>query len=460
MVDVKTGTAARTYRLRVDASKCDAQGVCKLVAPDWFELDRYGYAYVLPAGLSLDRNDASLWTLAQEVEATCPRSAIRVEELSPPPDPAAVDAVRTATPARPAASAAPRLLRRDPEPETFEGWRAAGGFGRRPRGALFAELRASGLRGQGGAGFPAARKWAALGPEATLVANGAEREPGTVKDAFLLGPRRFVVLDGALAAASDLGIAKVIVAIPEGERELLDGLRGAFADIVAGGAASGVDVDVVEVSRAYVAGEETALLAGLEGKPPKPRMRPPFPATQGLSGRPTLVQNVETLANIALLNAYGADWFRTAGTDEAPGTGLFSVGRFDEGFALFERPFGTSLRGLLADAGLADDVGAVLAGGYSGGLLRPDQLDVGLSLGALNSAGARLGTKSIQVLREGTCPLRTAIAVLRFFAAETAEQCPPCYRGLPEMADLLQQVEDGTAAAKNASPRFESSWAR
>ena len=202
-------------------------------------------------------------------------------------------------------------------------------------------------------------------------------------------------------------------------------------------------MDVVEVSRAYVAGEETALLAGLEGKPPKPRMRPPFPATQGLWGRPTLVQNVETLANVALLNAYGADWFRTAGTDNDPGTGLFSVGCFDEDFELFERPFGTSLRSLLEDAGLADGLGAVLVGGYSGGLLRPDQLDVGLSLSALNGVGARLGTKSVQVLPEGTCPLRRVIAVLRFFAAETAEQCPPCYRGLPEMADLLQQVEDG-----------------
>ena len=137
--------------------------MCKLAAPEWFELDRYGYAYVLPAGLSVDRSDPRVWTLAQEVEATCPRSAIRIEELSPPPDPAAVDAVRTAAPAGPPEDGTLRLLRHDPEPETLEGWRAAGGFGRRPRGALFAELRASGLRGQGGAGFPAARKWAALG---------------------------------------------------------------------------------------------------------------------------------------------------------------------------------------------------------------------------------------------------------------------------------------------------------
>ena len=193
---------------------------------------------------------------------------------------------------------------------------------------------------------------------------------------------------------------------------------------MASGAADGVELELAEVSRAYVAGEETALLAALEGRPPKPRLRPPFPAERGLSGRPTLVQNVETLAAVALVNAYGSDWFRGAGTETDPGTGLFSVGRFGGGFMLYERPYGYPLRELLVEAGVAGGVGAVLVGGYSGGLLPPERLEVALAPADLAAAGARLGTKSIQVLREGKCPLRTAIAVLRFFGGRDGRAVP------------------------------------
>jgi NADH:ubiquinone oxidoreductase subunit F (NADH-binding)/ferredoxin len=415
-------------RLRIDASKCDGQGVCKLFAPEWFELDRYGLAYTLPEAEALDGGDRDLWDLMQEAEATCPRSAIRIERRLALPDADAVEAAAGTPPARGPAPGEARLLCGD----TVDEWRAAGGFTRREPGALFAEVRAAWLRGHGGANFATARKWAALGPDATLVANGAEREPGTVKDAYLLGVRPHLVLDGALATAHDRGITRIIVAIPEGEADLRASLEAARDAI-------GADVDIREVTRAYVGGEETALLAAIEGNPALPRMRPPFPAERGLNGEPTLVQNVETLAQVALLNAYGADWFRSAGTEDDPGTGLFSIGRYGGDFELRELPYGT----LISD--VVDRGQAVLAGGYSGGVLRSDQLDVPLTATALAGLGARLGTKSLQMIPAGTCPLRVVVEVLEFFATETAQQCPPCHRGLPEMAELMSRVERGEA---------------
>jgi NADH:ubiquinone oxidoreductase subunit F (NADH-binding)/ferredoxin len=430
-------------RLRIDASKCDAQGVCKLVAPEFFELDRYGYAYVLRDSPHFTRDDRAIFDLAVEAEATCPRAAIIIEKRTPLPDVPHDLEAPPAPEVAPPAPGEPRLLRAAAGPETLDDWRAAGGFRRHEPGLLLGEVAGADLRGQGGSGFPVARKWAALTKGGVLVANGAEREPGTVKDAYLLTERPYVVLDGALAAAHDRGLDRVVIAIPEEEPEIRSALEAARDSIVAAGLSS-AGVEIVDVSRSYVGGEETALLASIAGEPPKPRMRPPFPAERGLNGRPTLVQNVETLTHVALVNAYGSEWFRESGSGLQPGTGLFSVGRFGGSFELLERPFGYPLADVLSDAGLSGGA-AVLVGGYSGGLLRPDQLDVGLDAASLALVGARVGTKSVQVLDEGSCVLRALIEVLRFFGAETAVQCPPCHRGLPDMVELLEGVEAGTA---------------
>jgi NADH-quinone oxidoreductase subunit F len=436
-------TKTNLLRLRIDASKCDAQGVCKLVAPEFFELDRYGYAYVLRGAPLFTREDRDVYSLAEEAEATCPRAAIMIERRAPLPE-APTDAEPAPAPeASPPAVDDPRLLASDGL-ETLESWRAAGGFRRHEPGVLLGEVTLADLRGQGGSGFPVARKWAALTKDGVLVANGAEREPGTVKDAYLLTKRPYAVLDGALAAAHDRGLDRVVVAIPEGEPEIRSALEEA-RDTIASSDVSGATVDIVDVSRAYVGGEETALLASIQGDAPKPRLRPPFPAERGLNGRPTLVQNVETLTHVALVNAYGGAWFRERGSETQPGTGLFSVGAFGGRFELYERAFGDSLADLLADAGFGGDAAAVLVGGYSGGLLRRDQVQVGLDAVSLSSVGGRVGTKSVQVVPEGSCVLRILIEVLRFFGSETAVQCPPCHRGLPDMVSLLERVEAGDA---------------
>ncbi len=448
-------------RLRVDASRCDGQGVCTLVAPEFFTLDRYGYALVRREAATFAREEAARFALAREAEATCPRAAIileRLRALAPPAAPGLAEPMpRVGTGAAPGPSdATPHLL----VPDTPAEWRAAGGFRRRPPGELMAELERAALRGQGGARFPAVLKWGALGADAVLVVNGAEREPGTIKDAHLLHHRPHLVLDGALSVAHDRGITRVLVAVPEGEAALADALTGARSEltqlgVLASPEAGGPAVETVAVPRAYVGGEETALLAAIQGGAAKPRLRPPFPAERGLHGRPTLVHNAETLADIALINAHGGDWWRASGTELDPGIGLFSVGRLGGPTVLHERPFGYPVGTLLDEAGLAGPVAAILVGGYAGGLLNPDQRATPLAEGALTDCGARLGTKSILVVPPGSCVLRALIEIMRFFARETAVQCPPCHRGLPDMVALLERIEAGLAQPSDRS-EFET----
>lgn len=440
----------RVLRVRIDASRCDGQGVCKTVAPELFELDRYGYAYVVRERRDLDPEDRALVDTARDAESMCPRAAIFLERLvagAGGADPAGASSgvgVREAPPAG-------RLLVSGEGPlrESLEAWQAQGGFARRSPGELRGEVRTARLRGQGGAGYPVASKWAALAsPGAILVVNAAEREPGTVKDAYLLVNRPFLVLDGALAAAHDTGAKRVVIALPEGEQDVKAALEAACRQLESAGLSDGFRIQVAEVPRSYVAGEETALLAALQDQPVKPRLRPPYPAQSGLYGGPTLVHNIETLAQVALVNARGGEWHLETGTDAEPGTGLFSVGMYGSGdFEVLERPIGYPLGELIAEAGLAEGAAGALVGGFSGGLLRPDQFGAGLDNRSLAPLGARLGTKSIQVLPESKCPLRVVVEVLDFFSQETAAQCPPCYRGLPDMRDIAATIEEGRAGA-------------
>lgn len=442
--------SSQIIRLRIDASRCDGQGVCATVAPELFELDRYGYAYVSREHTSLNPSDRDLVELAREAESMCPRAAIFLEKLAPPQpfrhdrplphDVIAADASR--------APGSATLVVPGEKREELDSWAAAGGFSGREPGTLLQQVELAGLCGQGGARYPVAKKWAMVaGADPVIVVNGAEREPGTVKDAYLLTKRPFLVLDGALAAAREVGSGRVIVAVPEGEPEMASAVRGACRVISERGLAGPVRLEVTDVSGAYVSGEETALIASLQGQEPKPRLRPPYPVRRGLYGRPTLVQNVETLAQVALVNAFGPGWFRASGTDAEPGIGLYSVGPYGGTFELYERPIGYSLRDLITEAGLDGDAAAALVGGFSGGLLRRDQFAVGLDNASLQAAGARLGTKSVQVVASRTCPLRVVTHVLGYFSRETASQCPPCYRGLPDMTEIAVSIENGVATS-------------
>jgi NADH:ubiquinone oxidoreductase subunit F (NADH-binding)/ferredoxin len=431
-------------RFRVDATRCDGQGVCVLVAPELFELDRYGLAFVAPGGDQLAASDPDVRASGLEADAMCPRNAIR-EEL-------ASSLRRTIERETFAPQAfAPRLVLPGDRVETLDEWRAAGGLSTSATDELLELIDAAGIVGHGGAGFPAAEKWRRVvgADQPIVVANGSEREPGTEKDRYLMTHRPALVLDGLRLAMHAVGATLGFICIDEDAQAAADAMAVTLDAMTGSGLLDGCQIRFQRVPTRYVAGEETALLSVIEGGLPIPRTRPPYPSDVGLFGRATLVQNVETLAQLAVAVAIGPAAYRGTGTPDCPGSGVFSIGPFGGPFAVTEIEFGRSLRTVLDEHGLLEGAMAVLVGGYAGGLLTPDSLDVALTPDALRTVSASLGTKSVQVLSRADCPVRVTAEIVRYFGEQTADQCPPCSRGLPDMAAILDDLEKGAATQES-----------
>jgi NADH:ubiquinone oxidoreductase subunit F (NADH-binding)/ferredoxin len=435
------------HSVQVDPSRCDGQGVCALLAPSVFKLDRYGDAYVDYASGDGDE-DAALSADLAEAATMCPRSAItvaRVAELAASGSASAHDA--TAFPAHSGAKQLPSRLMLLPGIIEAADWCEQGGPHTRVPSDIGVDVVSAGLLGEGGAGYPVGEKWRrfAGGIDSVVVANGAECEPGTLKDSYLLENRPHLVLEGMRLVTRHFGSGTAIIAL---DAENVLGRQSMAAAVTAeerSGRWQDVRIALRTVPPAYVAGEETALIASLQGGRPRPSVRPPYPATLGLDGRPTLIHNVTTLAQIALIAGNGPAWFREFGTADEPGTGLYSVGRFGGRVDLFERPIGYSLRTLLDEADLLTGARAVLVGGWSGGLLPASEFDVSLSAHELNFRGSTLGTKSVQVVDESTCPVSVVVTVMKYMARSTATQCRPCHRGLPDLRDVFERLEYGVA---------------
>lgn len=297
----------------------------------------------------------------------------------------------------------------------------------------------SGLRGCGGAGFPTGRKWAAVrsasGEQKVVVCNADESEPGTFKDRVLLElqPRR--VLAGLAIAARAIGANVAIVYIRYEYRRQYEVLLDTLEQVHASGLVPrGLDIVIRVGAGAYVCGEETALLNSLEGRRPVPRDRPPYPFTSGFLGRPTLVQNVETLAAIPAIVARGASWFREAGSPK-----LYCVSGDVARPGVFELPMSISAGDLLKRAG--DNPSALQAftlGGLSGGLLPARALDVRLDFEDPGRYGAALGSGAVIVLGEERCAVRFALDTLRFFAGESCGKCFPCRIGTTRLRERLE----------------------
>ena len=440
-MDRRLTASTDVVRFRVDATRCDGQGVCVLVAPELFALDRYGLSYVRPGADQLAATDPEVRGRGLEADAMCPRNAIREEPQLLRPGLTAV-----AEPARVAGAFAPRLVVGD-RTESFEEWRSSGGYRDHAPGEVFELVANAGLVGHGGAGFPTADKWRHVigADQPVVVANGAEREPGTQKDRYLMAHRPFLVLDGLRLAMHAVGAKLGYLCVDEDAHEAAAQMSAAVDAARGHGLPDDVEIRFQQVPMRYVAGEETALISVIEGFGPVPRIRPPYPSEVGVFGRATLVQNIETLAQLGVAVAVGAAEFRDAGTPDSPGSGVFTVGPFGGDFTVTEVEFGRSLSSVLDEHDLLRGARAVLVGGYAGGLLTPEKLDVALTPGALRAAGASLGTKSIQVLRSGDCPVRVVAGIVRYFGEQTAQQCPPCHRGLPDMAAILDDLEKGTA---------------
>ena len=324
-------------------------------------------------------------------------------------------------------------------------------FGPPPRQVdLIGELRASGLRGRGGASFPTAVKLVAVtgGKRPVVVANGTEGEPLSAKDKILLVSAPHLVLDGVALAAQAVGATEAIVCVERNATRVVAALEGAIAERVAA-RLDRVEVRIAGTPSRYVVGEETALVHWLNGGDAKPTMTPPRPYEKGVNGRPTLVQNVETLAHLALIARFGGDWFRTLGTAEDPGTTLVTIAGGVSRPGVYEVEQGSGLLAAMRAAGLpGGPPPPVLVGGYFGTWLAPDTVAAApISVVGLRQLGASLGCGVVWALPADVCGLAETARVARWFADQSARQCGPCLNGLPAIATALDAVVAGRHSA-------------
>lgn len=313
--------------------------------------------------------------------------------------------------------------------------------------ALVRAVAAAGLTGRGGAAFPTARKLAtvAAGGRAVVVGNGAEGEPGSSKDRVLLTHAPHLVLDGLVLAARAVGATAAWLYAPA---DLLDSTVGAAL-------AQRRDRDHLRVRLfpapdTFIAGQETAVVAALNGGRAVPTISPPAVFQRGVDGRPTLVQNVETLAQLALVARHGADWFRSAGTDDEPGTRLVTVSGAVRRPGVYEVAGGTALGDLTWVAGgFTEPVQALLVGGYHGGWVpcTPANARLGLTRTALAPWDAAPGAGIVIALPTRRCGLQAGAEITAYLAGQNAGQCGPCRNGLPTLANHLAALAGGRATA-------------
>lgn len=316
---------------------------------------------------------------------------------------------------------------------------------RRRERAFIADVQASGLTGRGGAGFPVWRKLltvAEAGGAPVVIANGAEGEPASSKDHTLLTRAPHLVLDGLQLAAETVRAAEAYVYVPEGAAAAA--VRTALAERRGWDA---LPVTVVCGPDWFVAGQESAVVAAIEGKAALPADRIELTARKGVRGQPTLVQNVETLAHLARIGRHGAEWFRRSGTADEPGTFLATVSGAVRRAGVYEVPVGIPLDELLALAGgPAGRLRAALVGGYHGAWVPAAQRGIPLSRKALARIGGSPGAGVVVALDESSCGLRYAAEVTAYLANQSARQCGPCLNGLPALASAMTELAHGAAA--------------
>jgi NADH:ubiquinone oxidoreductase subunit F (NADH-binding) len=319
-------------------------------------------------------------------------------------------------------------------------------FGRVPVQAaetLISSLEAAGLTGRGGAGFPTGRKMASvIGRKPVVIGNGAEGEPLSLKDATLMALAPHLILDGLQLVAEALGADKVYLYLPNDVA-----LNAQYA--LDERAAAGLDrrrVIVVESPDTFIAGEESAVVRRIEGGPAIPRDRTVPTSRSGVRGRPTLVNNVETLAHIALIARYGHRWFRSVGDPGEPGTMLITLSGAVRRRSVVELPTGTPLAQVLRSGGVfaLRDVGAVLLGGYHGSWMATAALaEARLSRAGLAPFGASPGAGIVHVLPTDECGLVHTAGIVAYLAEQGARQCGPCRNGLPRLAQLFDELAYG-----------------
>ena len=331
--------------------------------------------------------------------------------------------------------------------------------------AVIDEIEKSGLRGRGGGGFPTGRKWrftaANKGGKSYVVCNGDEGDPGAFMDRSIMEGDPHKLLEGmaiaAFAIGADEGYIYVRAEYPLAITRLRKAIKDAEARHFLGQNIMGSDfsftLHIKEGAGAFVCGEETALIASIEGERGMPRPKPPFPANKGLFGRPTLINNVETLANIPVIMLKGADWFSSFGTETSKGTKTFALTGEVNNTGLIEVPMGTTLREIVFDIGGGIRGGkkfkAVQIGGPSGGCLTEEHLDLPMDYDSLIKAGAMVGSGGLVVMAEDTCIVEVARFFMNFTQHESCGKCVPCREGTKNMLKILEKIVAGKGEMKD-----------
>ena len=344
--------------------------------------------------------------------------------------------------------------------EGYQGLRKA--VGMKPED-LVSLTKDSGLRGRGGAGFPTGMKWGFLPPPdggpRYLVVNADESEPGTCKDVPLMMAAPHLLIEGVAITSFAIGCNHAFIYV-RGEvvhvyRRLLRAVEEAYAAGHLGtnihGSGFDLEVTVHAGAGAYICGEETALLDSLEGRRGQPRLKPPFPAVAGLYARPTVVNNVESIASIPPLLLHGSEWFKGMGTEKSSGFGIFSLSGHVTRPGQYEAPLGITLRELLEMAGGmrgGKKLKFWTPGGSSTPLFTDEHLDVPLDFESVGAAGSMLGTRALQLFDETTCVVRAVERWTDFYRHESCGKCTPCREGTWWLAQILERLEHG---GKNAA---------
>jgi NADH-quinone oxidoreductase subunit F len=365
-------------------------------------------------------------------------------------------------------------------PTTLAEYRAGGGYQALAKAvqatpaSMITEVKSSGLVGRGGAAFPTGVKWegAANTPVEPryVVCNGDEAEPGTFKDRVLLEEDPHRVLEGLILSGYAVGAHKGYMFI-RGEyyrayQTMLAALAEARSDGLLGknilGSGFDFEVELRQGAGAYVCGEETALFEAIEGKRGFPRIKPPFPTTSGLFGKPTVINNVETLANIPLIIGQGAESYRKIGTQKSPGPKLFCVSGDVSRPGLYEVPFGITIRHLLFDlAGgvrLGRSLKGILFGGAAGAFASDRHLDVHLSFEDLNAAGLPLGSGVITVFDDTRDMKDVLLRLAHFFSEESCGKCYPCQLGTQRQVEILQRIARGKTLPGDSQRLQDVGW--
>lgn len=321
------------------------------------------------------------------------------------------------------------------------------------------EVKKSGLRGRGGAGFPTGLKWSFIpkdhvGPR-YLCCNADESEPGTYKDRQLMERDPHQMLEGMAICCYAIGAATAYIYIRGefdlGAEILEDAIAEAYKAKVIGknifGSGFSLDIFVHRGAGAYICGEETALLESIEGKRGKPRIKPPFPAIHGLYQEPTVINNVETLANVPHIINRGAEWFASIGIGKSTGTRIFGVSGQVNRPGNYEVPMGVTVREMIYDiaGGIRGNkkLKAFIPGGASAPMMKPEHLDTPLDFESIKEAGSMLGSGAITVMDEDTCIVWAAMNLMEFFYHESCGQCTPCREGSGWVLQILRRIEQG-----------------